>query len=214
MKTSTVVLGCLIGVVVLAMGYGRPQTPFIAFGNPEYSQAQPKEDTLSAKIGVVSIRRVFGGCRRSARYNAEVLAEQSRTTAELQRLSKEVEAGKAGLNALKRGSSDYLAQLKEVLDKQSNHDAEQEYRMQFKALKYQRWVEDFYVDILRATGVIAKQKGLDLVVEKDEVEFPALSIDSAMLAIRTHKVLYSGGCLDITDEVIALLDKEEPKLEN
>ena len=48
-----------------------------------------------------------------------------------------------------------------------------------------------------------------MVVEKDEVEFPALSVDGAMLAIRTHKLLYSGGCLDITDEVMAWLDKEK-----
>ena len=201
MKASTVALGCLIGMVVLAMGY-------------EYSQAQPEAAGPSSKIGVVSVQRVFRDCKRSARYNAEVLAEQSRTTAELQRLSKEVEASKAGLNAFKRGSSDYLAQLREVFDKQGKRDAEQEYRMQQKAVKYQRWVEEVYVDILRRVGEVAKQKGLDLVVERDEVEFPALSVDSAMLAIRTHKVLYSGGCLDITDEVIALLDKEESKFGN
>jgi Skp family chaperone for outer membrane proteins len=201
MKTKMVVLGCLIGVAALAMSY-------------EHSQAQPETDTLSLKIGVVSIRKVFGNCKRSARYNAEVLAEQSRTNAELQELSKEIEADKAGLNALKRGTSDYLAQLKEVLDKQGNYDAEKEYHTQQKALKYQRWVENFYVDILRESGEVAKQKGLDLVLEKDEVDFPALSIDSTMLAIRTHKLLYSGGCLDITDEVIARLDKEEPELIN
>ena len=209
MKASTVALGCLIGVVVLGIGYEGPQTPFVAFGNPDYSQAQSGAAMPSSKIGIVSVQRVFQGCRRSARYNAEVLAEQSRTNAELQRLSKEVEASKAGLNAFKRGSDDYLAQLREVYDKQGKHDAEQEYRMQQKALKYQRWLEDLYVDILRGTGKVAKQKGLDLVVEKDEVEFPALSIDNAMLAIRTHKVLYNGGCLDITDEVIAWLDEGE-----
>ena len=196
MKANTVALGCLIGVIVLAMGY-------------EYGQAQPEATALSLKIGVVSVKRVFQSCQRSARYNAEVLAEQSRINAELQSLSKEVEASKAGLNAFKRGSSDYLAQLKEVFDKQGKYDAEKEYRMQQKAIKYQRWVEDLYVDILRGTGEVAKQKSLDLVFEKDEVEFPAVSIDSTMLAIRTHKVLYSGGCLDITDEVIAWLDKEE-----
>jgi Skp family chaperone for outer membrane proteins len=196
MKASTVALGCLIGVVVLATGY-------------EYGQAQPGAATLSSKTGVVSVRRIFQSCKRSARHDAEVLAEQSRTKAELQRLSKEVEASKAGINAFKRGSSDYLAQLKEVFDKQSKHDVEQKYRTQQEELKYQRWIEDLYVDILRGTGEIAKQKGLDLVIDKDEIEFPALSIRDAMMAIRTHKMLYSGGCLDITDEVIAWLDKEE-----
>ncbi|MHC4659415.1 MAG: hypothetical protein ACYS83_09625 [Planctomycetota bacterium] len=48
-----------------------------------------------------------------------------------------------------------------------------------------------------------------MVIEKDEVEFPALSVDSAMLAIRTHKLLYSGGCQDITNEVMARIDTME-----
>ena len=45
--------------------------------------------------------------------------------------------------------------------------------------------------------------------EKDEVEFPTSSANELMLNIRTNKLLYSGGCMDITDEVIALLDEQE-----
>ena len=130
-------------------------------------------------------------------------------TAELDKLSKEIEAHRAGLKILKVGSSDHLAKLKQILEKQGAYEAQEEYQLQQKKVKYQRWIEALYVDILRETSAVAKKRSLDLVIAKDEVEFPALSVDSAMLAIRTHKLLYSDGCLDITDEVMAQLDAEE-----
>jgi len=34
------------------------------------------------------------------------------------------------------------------------------------------------------------------------------------MTLSTHKVLYSNGCVDLTDEVIAELDKEESKFIN
>jgi Skp family chaperone for outer membrane proteins len=64
-----------------------------------------------------------------------------------------------------------------------------------------------YTDILRIVNEVAQQKGLDLVLEKNEPELlDSTPANELMLTIRTHKVLYSGGCVDITDEVIARLD--------
>ena len=199
MKTKlAVVLGCLIGAVVLPLGFGYKD-----------SQAGSKADKPSSKIGVVSIRRIFQDCRRNAGYRQEAFAEQSRVIAELERLSKEIETGKAGLKTLKAGSNDHLTLMKEVLEKQAGLQAQQEFHKQQMVLRDQRWTEELYKDILRETGKVAEQKGLDLVFGTDEVELPAPSANELMLTIKTHKLLYSGGCLDITDEVMALLDAEK-----
>ena len=48
-----------------------------------------------------------------------------------------------------------------------------------------------------------------MVLEKDEIDISALSVNEFNQTMITHKVLYSGGCMDITDEVMARLDKEE-----
>jgi len=71
------------------------------------------------------------------------------------------------------------------------------------------FIEELYKEILQETREVAEQRGLDLVFEKSEPELPALSAKDLALAIRMHKLLYSGGCLDITDEVMARLDKEK-----
>ena len=195
MKVKKMVLGCLAGVVIMAMGY-------------EYSQAQSKGDTPSSKIGIVSILKVFRDCKKSTAQRDEIIAEQNRIRAELQNLSKEIEAQEAGLRALKPDSSDYLAQRKELIDNQARLEAEQKFYKEQGILKQYKWSKELYQDILRITSELAEQKGLDLVLKKDEIDLLALSVNEFSQTIRTHKVLYSGGCVDISDEVVARLDKE------
>ena len=196
MKIRTIVLSFLLGAVVLSMGY-------------EYSRAEPKADKPSSKIGVVNIQRIFLICKRNAKYEEETKAEQNKLNAELEKLMAEIRAGEAGLKTLKPGSSDRIAQVEEILTKQAGLQTKDEIYKRRLELKYQLFIEGLYKDILRETTEVAKQKGLDLVQVKDEIEFPALSVNDAMMAIRTHKLLYSGGCLDITDEVMARVDKEK-----
>jgi Skp family chaperone for outer membrane proteins len=196
MKSKIVFLSCLMVLTVLFAGY-------------EYGQAEPKGDRPSLKIGTISIRRLFEQCRRNANYKQEAIAEQDRISAELEKLSKEIEAQKAGLKTLKAGSNDHLALVKDILDKQAKLEAQKEFGNQQMSLKDQRWTESFFKDVLQKTTEVAKEKGLDLVFEKDEVDFPASSASELMLTIRTCKLLYSDGCTDITDEVIAKLDAAE-----
>lgn len=195
MKVKTMVLSCLTGVVIMAMVF-------------EYSQAQSKSNTPSSKIGVVSILKVFRDCKRSAAHRNELLAEQNRIRAALQTLSKDIEAQEAGLKALKPESSDYLAQRKELIDNQARLEAEQKFYKEQVILKQYKWSKELYQDILRITSELAEQKGLDLVLKKDEIDLLALSVNEISETVRTHKVLYSGGCVDISDEVVARLDKE------
>ncbi|MHC4913002.1 MAG: OmpH/Skp family outer membrane protein [Planctomycetota bacterium] len=186
----------LMGAVVLFMGY-------------QYSRAAPENQRPETKIGVVSIRQIFQDCKRNVKYRQEATVEQEKIVAELEKLTREIEAEEAGLKALKAGSSDHLELMKVILEKRASLQARQEFHKQQLALKDQRWTERLYMDILREAGEVAKQRGLDVVFENDEPELPALSGQELMMAIRTHKVLYSGGCLDITEEVMNRVDEEK-----
>ena len=195
MKIKAIVLSCLIGAVVLFMGYG-------------YSRAESKADVTGSKMGVVSVQRIFLECKMSNKFEEETAAERNKAVLDLQRLSKEIEAEEAGLKALKAGSSDYWASMKNMLQKQGSLQAQQKVYEQQMALKYQRRIEKFYKDVLRVVNEVAKQKGLDLVFENSEPKLPSSNFNELTLTISTHKLLYSNGCLDITDEVIAWLDAD------
>ena len=196
MRIKAVVLGCLAGAAVLFASY-------------QYCWGQAKADAPALKIGVVGVRKVFRESKRNNKYRTDALAEQSKTRAELEKLSKEAEAQEAGMKALKVGSADYLTQYKELLEKRAGLEARQQFSNQQRLQKDRSWTEELYKEILRITGEMAQQKGLDLVFEKDEPEFPIESADELMMVLSTHKVLYSAGCVDLTSEVTARLDAQE-----
>jgi Skp family chaperone for outer membrane proteins len=160
-------------------------------------------------IGVVSIRKIFRDCKKTAQYRVQANAERQQLEAELTKLNNEIKAQREGLKTLKIGSENYLAQVKELLEKQANLQAQQEFHKQQLAIKEQQLTEDIYKDILRITGEIARQKGLDLVLEASEPDLPASNPTELELSMGTHKLLYGGGCVDITDDVIKKLDAGE-----
>jgi len=201
MKIKTIILGCLMGVVVLLFVH-------------EYSMAQVKTNDTVLPIGLVDVRRALRECKATAKYRERTNAENSTTDAEEEQLSREIQALAAGLRALKQGSSDYLTQYKEYLQKQNDLKTMQEFNPQQKALKHQQWTQELYKEILRITKVLAAEKGLPLVLGSDEPEFPMQRYEELAMTLSTHKVLYSNGCIELTDEVIAELDKEESKFIN
>lgn len=175
----------------------------------ETHQAEMKQSGPGPKVAVVSIREIFQQCKRGVSYREEAIAEQNRIIAELEKLSKEIEAEKAGLKTLKENSSDYMVRAKELFEKQASYQARQEFYKQQMELKDQLWTKELYQDILRIAGEVAKEKGLDLVFREDGVDFSETNTAELGLAMRMQKLLYSGGCLDITNEVTARLDAGE-----
>jgi len=208
MKTKVVVLVCLVVVVALLMSSqyswaalgGLPDAKVCAFGNPK-SASKPV-----VKIGVVSVLKIFRDCKKNEKYRQLAVAQQAKDDAELEKLSKGIEAEEAGLKMLKAGSDDYLARVKQILTQRATLQAQQEFYKQQAVLKEQQWTEEIYKDILKIVAEVAKDKGIDIVLERDEPEFPVSGYTELMTVISTHKVLYSRGCEDISDEVLARLD--------
>ena len=198
MKTKVLFLTILVVSVILFCGY-------------EQSFAAKKSAIAPSgiKMGVVSVKRIFNNCKRNSSYRIEAKVEYEKLAGELKKLEAELEADKAGLVTLKEGSSDYMEQVKGVLVKQSTLQAQKKFYEQQLEFKDRRWTETLYQDILKAVDVVAKEKGLAFVFENSEIELPALNVQELMMTIRTNKVLYGGGSVDITDEVMKLVDSKK-----
>lgn len=203
MKRRTMLLGCLVGVVIL-------------FAVHQYGMAAANSAKPVLPIATISVSQVLRDCKATAKYREKTTVENGQMDAEEDKLSKEVQALAAGLRAgaLKPDSADYMQQYQELLQKQTELKVMQEVNPQKKALKHQLWTEKLYKEILRITKELAAQKALALVLAVDEPEFPMNRYEDLAMALRTHKVLYNGGCLDLTGEVMAELDKIEAKLIN
>jgi Skp family chaperone for outer membrane proteins len=179
---------------------------FVLFTGLGFGKDAPSGDAKCLKIGVVSVRKIFQDCRRNIKYKQEITAERDKLEAELENLSKQIDAGKSSLKMLKPGSADYLSGMKDVLDKQASLQAKQEFFKRQMDMREQVVIEQLFKDVIKATGEVAKEKGLDLVLEKSEPDLPAANSNELTLTISTHKVLYGAGCDDITDAVMAKVD--------
>lgn len=185
-----------VGVLVIVLAL---------FAMLQYSQAAPEVTAVQGKIGVVSIRTVFNTSKRHGLYRSQVLQAQSRARAQVEDLAKEIEAEEAGLKALKEGTPDYMKELKTILTKRAELEGQREYLKQQRSLEDKNWMEALYQETLRIVQAVAKEKGLSLVFERTEPEFP-VSSEELMMTFSTHKVLYAEGCVDLTQEVTARLD--------
>lgn len=198
MKFKTMVLCCLAGAVILTMGY-------------EYLQAQPNVAGSGSKIGVVSVQRALRNCQATIRFTEKIKAERNQMRAEEQKLTQESESLAKSLSAFKPDSSDYMERLEEMVQKQSKLKALQEINPRRLTLKQMQWTQTLYQEILKITRELGAAKGLNLVLEGDQPQFPFQRPEELAGVISTHKVLYSGGCVDLTNEVIAELDKIQSK---
>jgi Skp family chaperone for outer membrane proteins len=198
MKFKTMVLCCLAGAVILTMGY-------------EYLQAQPNVAGPGLKIGIVSVGRALRNCQATVKFKEKVMAENEKMAAEEERIAQEGKALADSLKAYKPDSSDYMERLQETVQKQSQLKALQEVNPRRRVLKEMQWTQNLYKEILRITKSLAAEKGLDLVLGADEPEFPFQRYEELVMALSTHKVIYNEGCIDITNEVIAQLDKIQSK---
>jgi Skp family chaperone for outer membrane proteins len=200
MKNRAMVLSCLAGGVILCMSY-------------QYSRAQTAADKPPLKIGVVSIRKIFQDCERAKTHEKQIRAERDKINAELNKLQKDIAAAEAGLNTLRQESIDYLELARTVFRKQDSYKSQKQHYERLLALKDRQWTKVLYRDILRVTGEVAKEKGLDLVFERNEPDFSMINAAELLVTIQTHKLLYADadGCPDITSYVVAQLDQEKSK---
>ncbi len=173
-----------------------------------YSGAAPAASGSGLKIGVVSIRTVFNKTRQQLEYRTKAIARRGQSQKEQEALATEVAAEEAELRTHKPGTTDYLQQLQVVLSKRSKLSSQQEFAKQQQMLEDKLWMEKLFRETLKIANTMAKEKGLDLVLERTEPQFP-ISSEELMATFSTHKVLYAGAEMDMTDEVIARLDAVE-----
>jgi len=170
----------------------------------QYSGAA-QSGASASKVGVVSIRTVFDKTRQQAQYQTKAVARRARDRAQLEGLAQGVKAAEEEMNTHKQGTTEYLKLMQDVIQKRAQLDAQQEYLKQQTMLENKMWMEKLYETTLKIVTALAKDKGLDLVLERTEPSFP-ISSDELMATFSTHKVLYAGDSVDLTNEVISRLD--------
>jgi Skp family chaperone for outer membrane proteins len=191
MRTGVFLAG-LSALLVLSLGYGT---------TAQQSQVQPL-----SRVGVMGVMKIIENSKKNADHIAQSQAEQKKRIEELRTLDRELVLEKDQLKTFLPGTDDYLEQAKLVGSKQVNLEALQNYYTQKYRSEERDWMEQLYKDILAAAQRIAEAKDLGMVFERSEPEYP-IPAEQLIVTIKTHKLIYSKGCIDISDEVLAEIDK-------
>jgi Skp family chaperone for outer membrane proteins len=194
MNKKTILACCVTALVIMAAGIGG-----------KAAKSDP-EQTVSTKIGLVSVKRVFDQSKKNAKFEEQLSAEQEKVLADLEKARADIEAERAGLKTLKPGSPEHMGQVKVLMEKQAQLSAQQEFQKQNLAMKQRQWTEQMYGDIVRITGEIAQKRGLGVVLENSTIDLEDVPNDMLNLVILMRSVMYSAGCVDITDDVVVQLD--------
>lgn len=192
MKSKTVIMSVVICAVALLATW-------------EYGHAASAPGASASKIGVVSIRTVFNKTQHQVEFRTQAIARRRRAQTQLEDLAKEIQAKEAELQTLKEGTPDHLQQMQSVMDQRGKLESRTKFLEQQSAMENKLWTEKLYQETLKIAGALAKEKGLDLVLERTEPNFP-MSSEELMATLSTHKVLYASAGTDLTAEVVRRLD--------
>ncbi|MGA2916019.1 MAG: OmpH family outer membrane protein [Sedimentisphaerales bacterium] len=202
MKTKSFIAVTIVAVIGLL---------FIAF---EYSQAAKEKASSSPKIGIVSVKEVFENCPMKADVEKTLAAEGEKRFAELKKLEETIDADKAALSKRKEYSQDYMEMLQALMLKQSQLDTQKEFYQRQLSVKEMQEKEKIYRKILEVIASVAKEKGLDLILNRDDnylnapdSSVSAQSPEDFILTTKTHKLLYYNPGFDITASVVSEVNK-------
>jgi hypothetical protein len=152
-------------------------------------------------IAVVRVLEILRGQATGGERMKQVMAQQSEAKGELEQLAQQVNEQEQALRTFATGSDAYLEQLGRVMELRGRYEARQEFLERQITLKQQLWTQQAYDDVVRAASEVAKERGFGLVLAVDPNGLPMSDSLAGMIAMQ--KVVYSGGCPDLTDAVRA-----------
>jgi Skp family chaperone for outer membrane proteins len=194
-KTKSLMIIAVVMALMLTFGY-------------EMGSARDKSIT-PARIGVVNIRRVFENNKKNAQWQKQMEQQRDSMVEHMEKMAKDIEAAKADMATRKKGSKDYQNLMQEVMEKRAQLEARKKFYEQDLVQKEKNWNEQMYQQILAKIKDHAQKRGLDMVLAKEELTFPTQDVQDLLLTIRTTKVLYSSDMVDITNDVLAAIDRDK-----
>jgi len=167
------------------------------------------EATGLAKVAVVDVTRVLETSKKHQAWKEKMEKEQENTKAEFAKMKSELESLQQNIKLRKVGSEDYINLSSQFVEKKAIMEAKNAFYEEKITSQMQNWTEELYKTLMIVVDRVAQQKGINLVLAKEQLDLPAPSLRDFMLTIKTKKVLYNDAKLDITSEVLAALDSEK-----
>jgi Skp family chaperone for outer membrane proteins len=160
------------------------------------------------EVGVIDLLEASEKYVKTADLEDEFDALRQQFKADRQRRQEEIERMVRALEEqFKPGTPDYETREKELLVKKAEFDLYSEREETALQKRFAQSLKTIFDDIRRMAGVVAEERGLDLVLVADQRPTEEIVNPSAMRQyIAMQRVIYHHPRLEITDEVIDRLN--------
>ena len=148
-------------------------------------------------------KKILTEGEKAVAWDLKMKVDSGAMKAELEKLQDAIVAEEAILKTRNPESSDYDRLSRELTEKAIMLKAKDNFFQQDIMIRQERWTENAFKQVLAAAEKVAKDKGVDIVLAKEDYQWPARSANELAIVMRTSKVLYHAAELDITDAVMA-----------
>ena len=163
---------------------------------------------MPPKVGVVDVTTILENSQKHKDWQAKMKANEEQVRLELQQMQKELEALQAQIKTRTVGSKDYMDMMQDYMQKKAVLESKSSFYEDRVTMEMQQWTETLYKEFIQVVDEVAAKNGLDMVLAREKIDFPAPSLRDFMLTVKTSKIIYCRKNLDITDEVLQALDNK------
>ncbi len=165
------------------------------------------------KLAVVDLVRVFNDFKQTKTLNAKMFDIRKQLTDEADKRQQEINALREALDGFAPDSADYHQRSQDLMRKRVDLEVWQRIQLEELGSHHLRWIKRTYQMVTDEVAKVAKARGYDLVVTREEMDEPNTTdtsklMQATMQQILNRKVVYSTPNIDITDEVLRSLDAE------
>jgi Skp family chaperone for outer membrane proteins len=171
------------------------------------AQSQPAATPPGGtRIAVCDVQDVFANYERARDLLGKLNDDRQAAKTENDNRGKAIDALQAEMNSLKPGSPEYESRLSQLERMTIDRKVELQIREAALMRKHRNMTMDLYNEVLATIAKVAGEQGLNLVLYRDGELLETDETMELLAQIRSRKVLYCDGCIDITQTVLARLN--------
>jgi Skp family chaperone for outer membrane proteins len=158
------------------------------------------------KVLVCDIFRVFNQYQNDMDLSDQYNQKMQVLMIEDKKKQDKAETEEKGLTSLKEGSAEYIKQQEEVEQEKAEHQVWRQVQERGLTVWRIRETQRAYDQIVKTIAKVAKDRGAQLVMYLDTGMPKTNDLPELLQAIERRQVIYSDDSLDVTDEVLKILN--------
>ncbi len=179
---------------------------FVFFSLRSLSQeASPKP---SLKIGVVDMSRVFDAYKKRGDYNSALEEFRRQKAQEIESRREEINRLRDRIQLLAPGSEERKNEEENLSKKRLEFETGARLAAREVDEKYRDFLAEIYGDISDEVRRFGVENGYDLMLKTEALQTDTSSTAELKLRLSIQKILYYSSQLDVTEQIIEVLNRE------